>query len=147
VPAGAVRSLTDPLPQTPGLILLLSENNVNFQQIFTDGRPLPEDPNPSWNGYSIGRWEGDTLIVETNGPRDGIWLDRKGSPLTQAPRVTERFRRLNYGNMEIEVTVNDPKAYTAPWTIKLQQFAVISMDLLDDSCLEAENSVRHMQTK
>jgi hypothetical protein len=96
---------------------ILYEKNTEFRQIFTDGRPLPEDPHPSFNGYSSGKWDGDTLVVETIGFRDDLWLDEDGNPMTDAARITERFRRPNFGNMEIEVTVNDPKAYTAPWTI------------------------------
>jgi len=82
-----------PVRPVPGLLLFLSEANASYRQIFTDGQPLPEDPNPSWNGYSTGHWEGDTLVVETNGFLDGQWLDRWGSPLTDKARMTERFRR------------------------------------------------------
>jgi hypothetical protein len=94
--------------------------DVTFRQIFTDGRPLPKDPEPSWNGYSTGRWQGDALVVETNGLRDGTWLDRNGSPMTDAARMIERFRRVNYGRLEVELTVDDPKAYTRPWSITLK---------------------------
>jgi hypothetical protein len=131
--------------QTPGLILVLNEFNASYRQIFTDGRPLPIDPNPSWNGYSSGKWEGDTLVVETAGFRDGLWIDVNGDPMTDAARVTERFRRLNYGNMEIEVTVDDPKAYTKPWTVKLNQYIVLNTELLDDICLENEKDVSHLK--
>jgi hypothetical protein len=148
---GPVRALTSPLMrkivQTPGLILVLNENGVKYRQIFTDGRSLPEDPNPDFNGYSVGHWDGDTLVVETNGLQDGVWLDRKGSPLTEAALLTERYHRVNYGNMEIEVTVNDPKAYTKPWTIQVHHFAVIDTDLLDDFCVESERSAEHLQAK
>src|SRR5438094_224744 len=96
----------------PGLVVILSERDVTFRQIFTDGRPLPTDPEPSFNGYSTGRWVKDTLIVETIGLRDGLWIDRAGSPLTDAARITEKFRRVNVGRLAIEVTVDDPKAYT-----------------------------------
>ena len=130
--------------QLPGLVLILTEFNAGYRQIFTDGRPLPVDPQPSWNGYSVGQWDGDTFVVETNGLRDGIWMDHAGSPLTEAARITERFRRVNYGNMEIEVTVNDPKAYTRPWTAKVQQFLAINTDLIDYICLENEKDVNHM---
>lgn len=133
--------------QTPGLVLLLHEFNASYRQIFTDGRPLPVDPQPSWNGYSSGKWDGDTLVVETAGFRDGLWLDVKGDPMTDAARVTERFRRLNYGNMQIEVTVDDPKAYTRPWTIKLNQYIVLNTELLDYICLENEKDTAHLVGK
>jgi hypothetical protein len=133
--------------QIPGLLIILSERNVSFRQVFLDGRPLPKDPQPSWNGYSVGRWEGDTLVVETIGFRDGLWLDRNGSPMSDAAKVIERFRRINYGNLEIEVTVDDPKAYTSPWTTKLNQFIVVDTDLLDYVCQENEHSLPHLVGK
>jgi len=133
--------------QAPGLLIILHEFNASYRQIFTDGRPLPVDPNPSWNGYSSGHWEGDTLVVQSAGFRDGLWLDFNGDPMTDAAKVTERFRRLNYGNMEIEVTVNDPKAYTKPWTVTLKQFIVLNTELLDYICLENEKDVSHMAGK
>src|SRR5215475_1970186 len=106
LPGTPARIHTVPFPrkivQTPGLLLFLSEANASYRQIFTDGRPLPEDPNPSWNGYSAGHWDGDTLVVETSGLLEGQWLDRWGSPLTDKARMTERFRRVNYGTLEIE---------------------------------------------
>src|SRR6266852_4692249 len=123
LPTGVVRLHVFPLfrkvIQFPGLLVILNELNATYRQIFTDGRPLPADPNPSWNGYSTGKWEGDTLVVQTTGFRDGLWLDTADSPLTDAARITERFRRVNYGNLEIAVTVDDLKAYTKPWTVKL----------------------------
>ena len=133
--------------QAPGLLVILHEYNVNYRQIFLDGRPLPADPQPSWNGYSSGRWEGDTLVVESVGFRDGQWLDGLGNPMTDAAKVTERFRRINYGNMEIEVTVNDPKAYTKPWTVKLNQFIVLDTELLDYYCVEDEKDIVHLVGK
>src|SRR5260370_15086859 len=94
--------------QTPGLVVILNELNAAYRQIFTDGRPLPVDPNPSWNGYSSGKWEGDTLVVETNGLRDGLWMDTASSPLTAAARITERFRRVNYASPVLHLTIYDP---------------------------------------
>src|SRR5207248_6575425 len=106
--------------QAPKEIVILYEGNGGVRQIFLDGRALPkDDPQPWWFGYSTGTWDGDTLIVETNGFRDGGWLDVNGSPLTDAGKTIERFRRLNFGTMEIEITVDDPKAYTKPWTVKV----------------------------
>ena len=130
--------------QTPELLVILDESTTGFRQIFLDGRPLPDDPQPSWNGYSVGHWEGDTLVVTTNGLRDGLWLDRNGSPMTDAARVTERFHRINYGNMQIEVTVDDPKAYTAPWTVMLDQYIMINTELLEDICLDDEKDLPHL---
>ena len=133
--------------QVPGLLIFLTERNASYRQIFIDGRPLPEDPNPSWNGYSTGHWEGDTLIVQTNGFLDGQWLDRAGSPLTSAARMTEKFRRPNYGTLEIELTVDDPKAYTKPWTLQLKQGLALNTELLDYICLENERDATHLVGK
>jgi hypothetical protein len=133
--------------QTPGLVIFLSETNASYRQIFTDERPLPQDPNPSWNGYSVGHWDGDILVVETNGFRDGQWLDRFGSPLTDKARITERFRRPNYGSLEIELTVDDPKAYTRPWTVRLKQAIALNTDLMDWICLENEKDFPHLVGK
>jgi hypothetical protein len=121
----------------------LNERNASYRQIFTDGRPLPQDPQPSFNGYSTGKWDGDTLVVQTSGFRDGTWLDRKGSPLTESGKLTERFRRVNYGKLEIDLTVDDPKAYTAPWTVKISHNLKLDTDLLDYICLENEKDVAH----
>ena len=103
--------------QFPGEMVILYESRTIFREIFTDGRPLPKDPNPTWQGYSIGRWEGDDFVVETNGLNDKIWMDTNGHPLTEAAHITERFRRHDYGHMDIQITIDDPKAYTKPWTI------------------------------
>jgi len=129
--------------QTPSLLLILNEWNAEYRQIFTDGRPLPIDPQPSWNGYSSARWDGDTLVVHTTGFRDDLWLDLKGSPLTEAGKLTERFRRPNYGALEIELTVDDPKAYTKPWTVPIKKALMPDTELLDEICLENEKSYRH----
>jgi hypothetical protein len=133
--------------QTPGLTVLLHEFNASYRQIFTDGRPLPKQMNPTWNGYSTGHWEGDTFVVETAGFRDDLWLDFSGSPLTDAARVTERFKRPSFGTLKIEVTVNDPKAYSRPWTVTLEQKLVVDTDLLDEICLENEQDTRLTDAK
>jgi hypothetical protein len=150
-PMGAVRLHTWNGPrkvvQTPGLLILMSEFGTSYRQIFTDGRPLPADPNPSWNGYSSGRWDGDTLVVETNGFRDGMWLDATGNPMTDAAKVTERFRRPNFGKLEIEITVDDPKAYTKPWTVRLAQSIKLDTDLLDFGCTDNEKDVPHLSSQ
>jgi hypothetical protein len=133
--------------QTPGLLVMLWERNMEFRQIFTDARPLPVDPNPSWQGYSSGKWEGDTLVVQTAGFRDGLWADGFGSPLTDAAKVTERIRRPNYGRMEVEVTVDDPKAYTRPWTVTLMSNIILDTELLEQYLCENEKDVAHMIVK
>lgn len=146
-PGGLVRLLTYPqyrkLLQMPGLVLILSERETTFRQIFVDGRSLPSDPNPTWLGYSVGKWDGDTLVVESVGFRDGIWLDRKGSPLTSAGKITEKYRRPNVGNLEIEITIDDPKAYTKPWTVKLHEVLVPDTDLLEYQCGDNEKDAVH----
>ena len=130
--------------QTAGLVLIMWEANYGLRQIFVDGRPLPHnDPQPWWYGYSIGTWDGDTLIVETRGLRDDGWLDVLGSPFTDAARVTERFRRVNYGNLEIDVTVDDPKAYTKPWTVTIKQRLTLDAELIEFICAENERDAVH----
>jgi len=147
IPRGYTLPHIQKLVQVPGLLLILNEFNASYRQIFTDGRPLPEDPQPSWNGYSTASWQGDTLVVNTIGFRDDLWLDMNGNPMTEAAKVTERFRRPNFGTMEIDVTVDDSKAYTRPWTIKLKQEIVLDTELMDEICLEGERSVQHMPVK
>ena len=120
---------------------------MQYRQIFTDGRPLPVDPNPTWNGYSTAKWEGDALVVHSIGFRDDLWLDSDGNPLTNAAKVTEKIRRPNYGTLEIEITVDDPKAYTAPWTVKMTQPIALDSELLDYYCLENEKDFKHMVGK
>jgi hypothetical protein len=133
--------------QTADLLLMLNEFNAAYRQIFLDGRPLPEDPQPGWNGYSTARWEDDTLIVETIGFRDDLWLDMRGNPLTESAKVIERMRRPNYGTIEIDVTIDDPKAYTRPWTVPIKLTAVPDTELVDEICLENEKSVQHLPGK
>jgi hypothetical protein len=150
-PIGPIRLHTWPGPrklaQIPGLLIIMNELGTSYRQIFTDGRPLPSDPNPSWNGYSTGKWEGDTLVVHTSGFRDHMWLDATGNPMTDAAEITERFRRINFGRMEIEITVNDPKAYTKPWTVKLNQVIKLDTDLLDFICSDNEKDASHLSSK
>jgi hypothetical protein len=148
LPIGLMQLHNHPQPrkiiQTPDVTLIVYEANGGIRQIFTDGRRLPNnDPQPWWYGYSVGRWEGDTLVVETTGFRDDGWLDVNGSPLTEAGKMIERFRRPNFGNLEIEVTVDDPKAYTRPWTVKLNQRIMLNTELIEFICLENEKSSRY----
>ena len=149
LPIGLTQLHNHPQPrkiiQTPSLIVILYESNGGVRQIFMDGRPLPNnDPQPWWYGYSIGRWDGDTLVVETNGFRDDGWLDVNGAPLTDAARMTERIRRVNYGNLEIDVTIDDPKAYTRVWTAKtIRQRLMPDDELIEFVCAENEKSSHH----
>jgi hypothetical protein len=149
LPLGNLQLHTHPQPrkmiQTPEVIVMLYEGNAGVRQIFTDGRPLPNDPQPWWFGYSTGRWTGDTLVVETSGFRDGGWLDVNGSPLTERGRMIERFRRTSYGFMDVEVTVDDPKAYTRPWTVTIKQRLMPDDELIEFVCQENEQSSRHFQ--
>jgi hypothetical protein len=130
--------------QTPRLLLILFEYNTMYRQIFTDGRPLPTDPQPAWNGYSTGKWEGDTLVVESSGFKDGQWLDAVGDPFTDAAKITERFRRPDFGHLQIEITVDDPKAYTKPFTVTVNQILEADSDLIEMICAENEKDIKHM---
>ena len=113
-----------------------------------DGRTLPpDDAEPWWFGYSVGHWEGDTLVVETSGLKDQGWLDEEGTPVTNAARVIERFRRLNYGTLEIEVAVDDPKTFTKPWSFMLNQRLMPDTDLFEFICLENNRSLSHLVGK
>src|SRR5688572_8789654 len=141
LPMGIMQFHTQGAPrkfiQTPGVLVILYEASMGLRQIFTDGRSFPtNDPQPWWYGYSIGKWEGDTLVVETRGFRDDGWLDIWGTPLTEAAKLTERFRRVNYDRMEIDITVDDPKAYTAPWTVRVNQRIMPEAELLEFVCNE-----------
>jgi hypothetical protein len=131
--------------QTPGLLIMLSEVNASYRQVFTDGRPLPIDPTPSWQGYSTAKWEGDALVIDSAGFRDGLWIDWNGSEIGESAKVRERITRPEYGHLDIEVTVDDPKAYTKPWTVKLKQKIVVDTELVDEICLENEQSAKRMK--
>ncbi len=131
--------------QTPGVTVILYEANAGVRQIFTDGRPMPKDPEPWWFGYSVGRWEGDTLVVETAGFRDLGWLDVEGSPLTETGKLIERFHRPDYGHLDIEVTIDDPKAYTKPWTVTVHQRIMLNTELIEFVCQENEKDATHLR--
>jgi hypothetical protein len=134
--------------QRPELIVILYEANDGTRQIFMDGRPLPNnDPDPWWYGYSIGHWDADTLVVQTTGFREPGWIDEEGTPISSAGRLTERFRRLNYGTLEIEITVDDPKTFTRPWSYKLNQRLMPDTELIEFVCLENNTSVNHLVGK
>ena len=151
MPRGAPRIWTDDYYKRifaiPDRVVILTERNMQYRQIFTDGRPLPVDPNPTWNGYSTAKWDGDTLVVQTIGFKNDLWLDASGNPLGEAGKLTERIRRPNYGTLEVSMTIDDPKSYTAPWTVKLTQPLVLDSELLDYYCLENEKSLVHMMKK
>src|SRR5665213_886 len=133
--------------QVPGLLVMLDEMNANYRQVFTDARPLPQDPDPAWNGYSSAHWEGDTLVVDSIGFRDDIWLDVAGNYITTAARVQERIRRPDFGHLKIDITVDDPKTYTAPWTVHLTQVFAVNTELNDEICVENEKSSHIMLSK
>jgi len=133
--------------QTPGVIVMLYEANAGIRQIFTDGRSLPKDAEPWWYGYSIGNWDGDTLVVETTGLRDLGWLDVEGSPITESGKIVERFRRVDFGHLEIEVTIDDPKAYTKPWNVTVYQRIVVDNELIEMVCQENEQDSPHLRGK
>jgi hypothetical protein len=152
IPGGVPRSTAVPYPfkilNTPsGIVVVLYEAVHAYRQIFTDGRPLPKDPNPNWLGYSVGRWEGDTFIVESAGFNDNVWLDNNGHPATESLRVTERFRRKDFGHMSIEITIDDPKAYTKPWNVTLPLILQPDTELLEYICPENEKDYQRLVGK
>jgi hypothetical protein len=124
--------------QSPGLVTLIYEANYGLRYIYTDGRALPPngEPVPWWYGYSVGRWEDDTLIVETNNLRDDGWLDVRGSPYTDQIKLTERFRRPSFGRLEIDITVDDPKTYTKPFTVRVNQQIMVDTEMIEFICNE-----------
>ena len=131
--------------QTPKHLALLYEVNAMYRQIFVDGRPFPQDMNPSWIGYSVGHWEGDTLVVETRGFRDDLWADTWGSPMSDAAKMTEKFTRKNFGSMDIEVTIDDPKVYTKPFTVVLNEGLEPDTELAEEICAEGEKDYDRLQ--
>jgi hypothetical protein len=130
--------------QKPDLLIVLNEMNAGYRQVFTDGRALPDDPSPSWQGYSAGTWSGDTLVIDTIGVRDDTWIDWHGSVITETAKIREEIRRPDFGHLEITVTVDDPRAYTEPWTVTLNQRIVVDAELIDEICLENEQFVERM---
>jgi hypothetical protein len=131
--------------QTPGLLMVLNEWNAGYRQIFTDGRPLPSDPTPSWMGYSSAKWSGDTLVVDSIGLRDDSWIDWQGSVVGETAKVREEIRRPDFGHMEILLTIDDPKAYTKPFTVTIKERLIVEAELIDEVCLENERSLQHMK--
>ncbi len=150
LPLGLMQLHEHPQPrkiaQMPNLMVIMYEAQAGLRQIFMDGRPLPPaDAQPWWYGYSVGHWEGnDTLVVETTGFRDDVWLDVNGSPLTNSGKLTEKFRRPNFGTLEIDVTVEDPKVYTKAFTVRVNQRLMPDTDLIEFICGENEKSDAHL---
>jgi hypothetical protein len=133
--------------QTPGLIAVLYEADDMYRQIYTDGRKLPADPQPAWLGYSIGRWEGDTLVVDSAGFNDKSWLDSVGHPHSENLRVRERFHRRDFGHMDLSVSVEDPKMYTKPITFQVTELLIPDSDVLESVCNENEKDRVHIEQR
>jgi len=133
--------------QVPGLTVMLYERDTTFRQVYTDGRKLPDDPQPSWLGYSVGKWEGDSLVVDTIGFNDRGWLDARGHTHSEALHLTERFHRLDFGHMEVRLTIDDPETYTRPFTVLLKQRLQADTDLLESYCAENEKDATHVDGK
>ena len=125
--------------QTPSLVVMLNPD-LTYRQIFMDGRKLEADPNPSWMGYSVGHWDGDTLVVESNGFNDRTWLDHTGHPHTEALRITERYRRRDVGHLDIDVTYSDPKAYTRPFTVTVRADLAADTEMIEFVCGEKNST-------
>ena len=145
-PRANLYPLPEKIIQTPNLIVILTED-LTYRQIFLDGRDLPKDPNPSFMGYSIGHWDRDTLVVESNGFNDRLWLDLAGHPHTEAMQVTERFQRTDFGHMRIEETIDDPKTYNKPFTIHINANYYADSELLEYVCAEGEKDRNHLVGK
>ena len=150
-PSGIPEKLSIPdglkLVQSPDLMLFLHESRTIYRQVFTDGRPLPKNAQPAWMGYSVGRWDGDTFVVETINQNGKTWLDMLGHPATEALKVTERYRRPSIGNMIIDVTIDDPKAYTRPWNVQLSWTLQPEWELIESICEENNRDLPHMVGK
>jgi hypothetical protein len=130
--------------QTSNVIVILRDADGNLhRQIFLDGRTLPSDPHPTWLGYSVGRWDGDTLVVESNGFNDKTWLDGTGHPHSESLHVTERLRRTDFGHIQLQITIDDPKAYVKPWTVPVDVRLIPDTDLLESVCHENELTTSH----
>jgi len=143
IPISSLVSEVHKIVQTPGLIIDLLEVDNAHRQIYTDGRKLPADPQPSWLGYSVGKWDRDILVVDTIGFNDKAWLDVLGHPRSEALHITERYRRRDFGHLDIEMTFDDPKMYTKPFTIKVTHELVPDSDILEYFCAENERDRAH----
>jgi hypothetical protein len=149
--SGVPRENVVPYPlkilNSKGVMVILYEALHSYRQIFMDGRALPKDPNPAWMGYSIGHWEGDTLVVQSSGFEENNWLDNNGHPGTEALRLTERFHRKDFGHIDLQMIIDDPKAYTKPWTVNLQFIAAPDTELIEYVCDENEKDLKHLVGK
>jgi hypothetical protein len=143
IPATMLVSEPDKIVQTPGLIVIMYESDGTHRQIYADGRPLPKNPEPAWLGYSVGKWQGDTLVVDTVGFNDKSWLDLSGHPHSEALHVVERYRRRDFGHLDVEMTFDDPKMYSKPFTIKFTQDLLTDSDILEYFCNENEKDRAH----
>ena len=128
--------------QTPALVVMLNPD-LTYRQIFLDGRALESAPNPSWMGYSVGHWDGDTLVVESFGFNDRTWLDHDGHPHTERLRTTERYRRRDFGHLELEMTLSDPAAYEKPWTVAVRAELLADTEMIEFVCNEGRNGLEH----
>jgi hypothetical protein len=129
--------------QTPGEVIMLYEVETTFRQIFTDGRKYPIDPNPTWNGYSVGRWEGDTLVIDSMGFNDSSWLDARGHGHSEDMRVEERFHRRDYGHLELGITITDPKTFTQAISFNVVEGLLPDTDVFEHYCIENEKDAAH----
>ena len=136
--------MTFKMMQTPQVIVMLTELNSPPRQIYTDGRSLPKDPAPTWMGYAAGKWQGDTLVVESAGYNDQTWLDASGHPHSESLRMTERYRRRDVGHLDVEMTFDDPKMYDKPFTVKLTHLLQADTDILEYLCTENEKDRVHL---
>jgi len=143
VPHGDLLPEPFKIVHSAGVIVFLYEVETTFRQIFTDGRKLPADPSPAWQGYSVGRWDGDTLVIETAGFNDRGWLDARGTGHSEALRVEERFRRRDFGHLDLTLTVTDPNVFTTPITFSVVEELLPDTDLFEHYCLENERDDRH----
>ena len=144
IPLATLLSEFTKIVQTPGLTLVMHELDNATRQIYTDGRPLPADPNPSWLGYSIGRWDRDALVVETIGFNGKGPLDIFGHPRSEKMRIIERYRRRDVGHLDVELTFDDPVVYTRPFTIKVTHLLQPDTDILEYFCNENERDQTHL---
>ncbi len=133
--------------QNPGLTVMLYERDTTYRQVYTDGRRLPADPSPTWLGYSVGRWDGDTFVVESRGFNARGWLDARGHSHSEALHLTERFHRINFGTMQLELTIDDPQTYTRPFSVRIKQHLMPDSDLLESFCAENEKDAAHEVAK
>jgi len=144
VPHGDLLPEPFKIMHTPGVIVMLYEVETTFRQIFMDGRKLPADMSPTWQGYSVGRWDGDTLVIDSAGFNDRSWLDARGTPRSTDMRIEERFHRRDYGHMDLTITITDPQIFTKPISFSVVEELLPDTDLLEHYCVENERDDAHM---